>query len=247
MVSRLFLFRLDTRQKMFYTFPKNKRVAEMILIIDKNRKRGLTIAEIFHYMGILSLYTSPKDATARISSEYRAILVSSPEELPDALDYVNTLRKYSGKMPIFSVSAEGYSSPIFDKCFPDDISSSVLVSEIITLQEEMGLPSLGKYLLSGLDAGCDIGEVRYFSEKLNFTKTETMIIRYLIVMHPTLVKAEDIMKHSHNPLKTALPEGIRTHISKINSKFKKAKGRNLITSIPSEGYAILTPLLKEKV
>ena len=219
----------------------------MILIIDKSRKRGQTLAEIFHYMGILSLYTSPNGAPSEISSEYRAILVSEPSELPDEADYITSLRRYSGKIPIFAISEGGCKKELFDLAFDDGISSSALVSEIIRYQEKNELPSLGKYLLAGLDAGCDLGEVRYFSEKLSFTKTETMIIRYLILMHPTFVSAKDIIKHSHKPAKAPEISSIRTHISKINSKFKGSRGKILITSEPGLGYAILTPLLKEKI
>lgn len=219
----------------------------MILIIDKSRKRGQTLAEIFHFMGILSFYTQPSAAAKEISGEYRAVLMSEPNELPDCEDYIATLRKYSGKIPIFSISRDKCNEKIFDKSFEDGISSSSLVCQIVEYQEKNGLPSLGKYLLAGLDAGCDLGEVRHFSEKLSFTKTETMIIRYLIIMHPTFVSASDIIKHSHKPTKTPEPSSIRTHISKINAKFKRYRGRALIASLPGLGYAILTPELRERL
>ncbi len=219
----------------------------MVLIIDRNKKRGQTLAEIFHFMGVLSLYTQPSAAASEISSEYRAVLISEPEELPDPEDYTAMLRSYSPGIPIFAISREPVSYTFFDGMFQDGISSSVLVSEIVKYQEERGLPSLGQYLLAGLDAGCDLGEVRYFSEALNMTKTETMIIRYLIATYPTPASSEKILKHTHKPTKLPERSSIRTHISKINSKFEAQRGRSLIVSVPGEGYTVLTPELANKI
>lgn len=218
----------------------------MILIIDRNKKRGETLAEIFHFMGVLSLYTQPSSAISELSPEYRAILISEPSGLPAPEDYVATLRRYSASIPIFAISGEECRYECFDGIFSDNISSSALVSAIVAYQEERELPSLGKYLLAGLDAGCDLGEVRYFSEGLGMTKTETMIIRYLIATYPTPASAEKILKHTHKPTKLPERSSIRTHISKINSKFEAIRGKSLIVSVPGEGYTVLTPELASK-
>ena len=218
----------------------------MILIIDKNKKRGQTIAEIFHFMGILSFSTLAHEAASEISTEYRAILISEPTALPDYKDYLYNLRKYSYNIPIFALSSEVKEPEGFDGVFPEDISSSLLLSKIISYQESMGLPSLGKYLLAGIDAGCDLGEVRHFSEGMKMTKTETMIIRYLIVTYPRPMNAEKILKHTHKQAKLPAPSAIRTHISKINSKFYSHRGRNLIVSVPGAGYTVLTPEMANK-
>jgi len=215
----------------------------MVLIIDKNKKRGETLSEIFHFMGVLSLNTAPSLAPSQISFEYRAILISAPESLPDPENYVAMLRDYSGKIPIFALTDRDDGLGCFDGIFPEDISSSALVAAIVEYQEKKGLPSLGKYLLAGLDAGCDIGDVRFFSEGLSMTKTETMIIRYLIATYPRPVSTDDILRHTHKPTKLPDRSSIRTHISKINSKFEALRGRNLIISIPGEGYTVLTPEL----
>jgi DNA-binding response OmpR family regulator len=108
------------------------------------------------------------------------------------------------------------------------------------------LPSLGKYLLAGLDLGCDIPKPRYLSHPINFTKTETMIIRYLTVTYPDYVSAEDILRHSLKPGKIAEPSVIRAHISSINKKFKELRNRPLVISDPGKGYVILTPEINER-
>ena len=216
----------------------------MILIIDKNKKCRDSIRDIFYYMGILSMSVSPKEAFTEVSPKYRAVLISNPEDMSDMYDYVSRLRAYSGNIPIFSISRETFSksfTELFDRCYPENIYSSRLAADMVEYSEKRGLPSLGKYLLAGIDAGCDLTEVRHLSAKLDLTKTETMILRYLIVSYPTPKLPKDIIRFSFKP--TRLPEaaGIRTHISVINKKFHKLRGRYLIESLPKEGYVIITP------
>ena len=199
-------------------------------------------------MGLLSFGTEPSRAYSEISKEYRAILISEPMALPDPGDYVFRLSKYSGTIPIFALSESPIPDSISSRIamvFPSDVYSSVLISSMIDYLEEHSLPSVGKYLLAGLDAGCDIGEVRYMSEKLNFTKTETMIIRYLTVVYPTPKSAEDILAHTSKPGKLAEASVVRTHISSINKKFKLKRGRNLIIQAEEGGYHIATPEMPE--
>ena len=213
----------------------------MILVIDDNTKRKDTLCEIFHYMGILSFGTSAHKAYSELTDEYRAILVSEPNEMPDAREYLAELSKYAGKIPVFVLSDDpvpGCAS--ISARFPSDIYSSELVNSIINYLDERSLPSLGKYLLAGLDAGCDIGEVRFMSEKMSFTKSEAMIIRYLIVSYPNPKSARDILLHTSKPGKLPDPSVIRTHISVINKKFKASRERNLIAQTEC-GYRIITP------
>ena len=216
----------------------------MILIIDKNKKRRDTISDIFHYMGILSYAIEPERAYSEISADYRAVLISEPRDFTDAPDYIKRLRQYCGITPIFTISDEepdGYINELADMTFSGNISSSVLVNSIIDYQEQRNLPSLGKYLLMGLDAGCDLGEVRYMSHPLSFTKTETMILRYLTITYPRYADYRDILRHCFRSTRSPEPPSIRTHISIINKKFRLHKGRPLISSNPGEGYIIATP------
>ena len=222
-------------------------LTQMILIIDKSKKERTTVSEMFHYMGILSYAVTPQAAFSEISTKYRAILITNPDSFPDITDYISRLRRYSANIPIFALSPYPERKDIpADGTFDYDIYSSTLVNEVIKYQEERSLPSLGKYLIAGLDLGCDIPTPRYFAEPLKLTKTETMIVRYLTVAYPSYASAEEILKHSLKPGKIAEPSVIRAHISSINKKFFLLKGRSLIISSPGSGYVIATPEILEK-
>jgi len=93
---------------------------KMILIIDKDKKERETISDIFYYMGIISYPVSPTEAYSELSPVYKAVLISNPENIPDLADYVNRLRGYSRKTPVFSISQnpdDPELNKIFDICF----------------------------------------------------------------------------------------------------------------------------------
>lgn len=218
----------------------------MILLIDNNKGRRDTLCEIFHYMGILSFGTDSEGAFSHFNADYRAILISEPAELTDACDYIRRLKAHTGRTPVFTTSRDRLPYALRGEvaiAFDDDVSSSDMISEMIEYLDGLGLPSPGKYLLAGLDAGCDLNEVRYMSQHMDFTKTETMILRYLILTYPRQIKAEELLKHTFKPGRTPEPSCIRTHISAINKKFSRLRGRILVTSDGGEGYTILTPEL----
>ena len=85
------------------------------------------------------------------------------------------------------------------------------------------------------------GGVNYFDTRINFTKTEAMILRYLIRSYPLPKNAESILKYSFRPSRTPEPASIRTHISIMNKKLEAATGRRMIILEPGRGYLITTP------
>ena len=60
----------------------------MILVIDKNRKNALCVADMFFYMGVLAKAATLSEAFSEISNTYRAILLLSPRSYPDAEDFI---------------------------------------------------------------------------------------------------------------------------------------------------------------
>ena len=216
----------------------------MVLIIHANKRKAQAISDIFYYMGVLSYAAAPIEAFSEISALYRAALVVDPEELPDTASFVDKLRSYGRGVPIFSVSAQyPYHdlTEIFDGCFPDDIYSSNLIEEIVKYQKEHNLPLSTQYTLSGIDASCDADAVRIFDSPLTFTKTETMILRYLTVAYPEPKDAGSILRYAFKPHRKPEEASIRTHVSVMNKKFREIRGRNLFLAIPNEGYVISTP------
>ena len=227
----------------------------LILVIDKSEKNATTIADIFYYMGILSAVSTPERALSDVSNRYTAIIVSDPERIPSVKELVSSLREYSLGAPVFALSDDTdmllnsdfdvYSA--FDIVIPQNSYSSDVVSKIITYQRERSMKLTGTYKLAGIDASIFSKTVTYFDTPLKFTKTETMIIRYMISVYPTYAKAKDVLKFAFKINNRPELSNIRTHISVINKKFREITGRNLIFSEQKMGYSILTPIKEREL
>lgn len=214
----------------------------MILIISSTKKKAQAISDIFYYMGVLSYAATPSEALSEISSLYRALIILDPEELADAEDYLSRIRSYSSKIPIFTLS-DGKDSlhNSFDGVFENSIYSSTLIERIAYYQKQHALPLSAHYRLAGIDASCYLKHVKAFDDLIGFTKTETMILRYLIASYPIPQSSSEIIKYSFKPSRRPELTSIRTHISVMNKKFREVRGRNLFLSIPGEGYVVATP------
>ena len=216
----------------------------MVLIVSSAKKKAKSISDIFYYMGVLSYAATPYEATSEISGMYRAVLVLDPEELPDADNFVERLRNYNALVPVFALSDSinncNYHK-IFDKVFEGDIYSSTLVEEIVSYQSERKLPLTAHYRLAGIDASCNKAHVTVFDKSVTFTKTETMMLRYLIASYPAPQDAKSIIKYAFKPSRKPETSSIRTHVSVMNKKFREVRERNLFVNIPDRGYAVSTP------
>ncbi|MBQ9069852.1 MAG: helix-turn-helix domain-containing protein [Clostridia bacterium] len=214
----------------------------MILIIDKSLKNAATISDIFHYMGIVSGISAPERAVNEISNRYHAILIPSPERIPAHEELIRSLRTYSLGAPIFAltsnISDPGFDVTLFDKVFDNNSTSSSVAVSILKYQDSRVMKFIGNYLLAGIDASIFQNSVTYFDIPISFTKTETMILRYLISAYPNRAKAEDILKYAFKFENKPEITNIRTHISSINKKFNNLTGRNLIFSEARLGYII---------
>ena len=225
----------------------------MVLIISSSKKRAQLINDIFYYMGVISHAVTPSEAYSEFSGIYRAALVIEPDSLPDAEDFVTKLRSYACGVPIFAISdTKNYSEKIFDGSFQGSIYSSTLVEEIVRYQSEHRLPLSAHYRLAGIDASCTNERVSVFDKAVSFTKTETMIQRYLIACYPTPQNAKRIVKYAYKPTKKPEISSIRTHVSVMNKKFRELTGKNLFLAMDKEGYVVSTPevagvLTKEQV
>ena len=216
----------------------------MVLIVSSSKKKAQSISDIFYYMGVLSYATTPYEATSEISGMYRAVLVLDPEELPDADNFIERLRTYNSLIPIFALSdsCNNYCcQKIFDKVFKGDIYSSALIEEIVAYQSERKLPLTAHYRLAGIDASCSKARVTVFDKFVTFTKTETMMLRYLIASYPAPQDAKSIIKYAFKPLRRPETASIRTHVSVMNKKFREVRERNLFVNIPDRGYTVSTP------
>ncbi len=221
----------------------------MILIIDQAFRKAKTLSEIFYYMGVISTPTTPDRALRQVNNRHRAIIISNPEDLiwPDEL--ILALKKLSLGSPIFALCSDRIDfiskhkrlSQMFDEVYNDRTFSSTFMRSIAKYQRAHNLPVAGDYKLAGLDASVFRDGIYYFDTPIPFTKTESMIIRYLIRIYPTPARLTDIMKHAFKQSKRTELSNIRTHISFINKKHKEYIGRPLIFSEMRVGYRILTP------
>ena len=215
----------------------------MLLIIDTNKRRAESISDIFYYMGILSRAATPNEAFAEISSAYKAVIISAPDTFPDIRDFKEKLSSYLS-VPMYSISEnpndKSYKG-LFRACFNENIYSSALAVNIANDLKLQNLSPIGTYRLSGIDASCDSTHATALGHTLPFTKTELMILRYLISSYSLPQTPKNILKYAFKPGKQPDISGIRTHISVMNKKFRQILNRNLIISIPDQGYVIATP------
>ena len=218
----------------------------MVLIISPSRKTAEVISDMFYYMGVISYAATPTEALSEFSGLYRAALVIHPEALPDRTDFVSKLRSYARSVPIFAISDSTDGNAAFDTVYPDSIYSSTLLEHIVRYQSERSLPLSAHYRLAGIDASCTSERVTHFDKPISFTKTQTMILRYLIATYPVPQSAKRIVKYAYKPTKKPEVASIRTHLSVMNKRYREISGKNLCLSIENDGYVIATPkIIKE--
>ena len=209
----------------------------------------MDIAEIFYFMGYLTHGTTPHGALSEISTLYRAVIIAEPESIPDIEDYLSRLRGYSSSVPIFAIcqsEPEVRYRSLFGTVFKNGTFSPTLAASISEYLDERGLEVMGDYRLAGIDASVTRTGVYYFSTRLGLTKTEVMILRFLIRSYPIPRDTQTVLKYAYRPTRCPETAGVRTHISIMNKKFRELTGRNLIASLPGRGYVILTPEIAEK-
>lgn len=216
----------------------------MILVIDKTLHRAAAYADMLHYMGVVARAEGYKTALAEASLCYRAAVIVNPTDLPDMQDYLRRLASYIGKAPIFAIVGNREDIPRtvgFADCFDDGIYSSTLMCRIADYCAKNALKVPGTYVLSGIDASIDRGEVMLFDTAIPLTRTERMILRYLISVYPSSADAEKILKYAYRPSRRPEESSVRAHICIINKKFRKIIGRSLISHKCGEGYSVITP------
>lgn len=215
----------------------------MLLIIDNLQSNANSAADIFNFMGVVSYGITPDHAPSEFKNRHRAILFVHPERMRCHADLVTMARTYSLDTQIFAIFNESENvelASLFDKVFPDGALSSKIVYDILTYQTDRGNGSIGMYRLAGIEASVHNSETTYFDVPVNLTKTETMILRYLIASFPMARKAKDILKYAFRSGKTPETSSIRAHISSINKKFSRLAERYIISNEHGAGYSIST-------
>lgn len=210
----------------------------MILVIDKTKKKAEQTSGVFRYMGVLATPCAPTDAARIFSHIYRAILIVEPKSMPELTFMLPKLDHKKLGIPLFALShAE---DPRFDLTISPSKSSASVLTEMNKYIVSQKLKPIGEYMMCGIDATVTKGNATYLGSRLPFTRTELMILKYLMVNYPSPRSVSDILSHSFNPSRSPEPGGVRTHISVMNKKFRTKYGRNIIEHVPGTGYVLLT-------
>lgn len=216
----------------------------MLLIISQSKRNARPIADTFRFMSILAYVATPHEALSEVSPMYRAALILNPSGLPDVIDYVKRLKSYKSDMPVFALT-EGeppsFYPDVFEGTFSNEIFTPSLAASIISYANQNHRAKIGDYRLAGFDASSDKVGVSYFYNEIKLTRTEAMILRYLIRSYPIPKASKDIVKYAFKASHAPEPTSIRTHISLMNKKFKSSLGKRMITFAPNQGYIIITP------
>ncbi len=216
----------------------------MVLVIHRSEAMAQAAVDMFRYMDILAYGVRPKEAYAEVSARYRAVLMLYPEQLPDLTDFVQRLRMMAGTVPLFAISdaLSAQDKQAFLHVFATGVMSSTVATEIIRISQAAGLPCIGDYRLSGIDASYHLYDCLAHGMPLSLTATEGRIVRFLIRAYPAPVNAADMLPYVFSPAKLPDVTTVRTHICAINRKCRTHKRSPLIELVPHGGYRIATPV-----
>ncbi len=228
---------------MIYLNVIAKKDCTMILIIDNDKGSAQAIADIFSFMGIISRAATPTEALKEISLKYKAVILHRPEYMPDAEAMARIiLSQYN--MPIFTVSSNRgmyEKCKLFTKNYDCNTEMTKTAESIVSTVSQVLDIEFGYYRTAGIEIAPRHGRTTMLGVPIPLTKTETAIMRYLILTYPIPQSAKDIIKYAFKPSKQPELTSIRTHLSLMNKKFKSVISRNIIISIQEKGYVISTP------
>ena len=220
----------------------------MILIISRKKSAARNLTEALKTIGILSYPITASETFKEISPMYRAVVVIDPGFLADIKHFIDSIHSYVKNIPVYAVYTEpiGEEAKYFVNTISDRAYTGTLINDLADYLHDNSLPCVGDYRLAGINASADLGEVLYFDRHVDLTKTQSLILRFLLRSYPNPKKAETIIKYIYKPSKSPEPSSIRTHICKINESFKAIFGDPIIASPNGLGYVIYTPELKKR-
>lgn len=213
----------------------------MVLIVSQKLKVAVEWSDAFYYMNILSYPCTPSAALNEISTSYNAVLIIEPNELPDAADFVRKLKNHTD-VSVFAVSdnpKDCKSRHVFDKVFTSAILSGNLAAQMLTYVRKKGVREFGSYVRRGLDIRCTERTPAYFLKYIKLTKTERIILSYLIVARHEHQHPNKILKYAFRYNRKPSVGCVRAHIAKINKKFEEQMECKIIGSEPGVGYYII--------
>ena len=211
----------------------------MILVISKSKRNAARVAESLNTMGYLAYGVAPGSALQEISPRYRAILISNCDEIVGLDIFLNNLSASPLNIPMFAIGNENRQG--ISEIYSPTLMLTTVIKKITRYLVINELPVIGRYKCAGFDCSSELRDVYYFDKRLSLTKTEKMIFRFLCRAYPLGVSAKDIIQYAIRPSHSPEPATIRTHISKMNRKFRAELSRKIIEFSDFGGYVIITP------
>ncbi len=210
----------------------------MILIINNSKQDALALSETFYYMGILSRGVTPREAKSEISPLYKAALLMDPEDIPLSDELIYVLRTQSSALIFGLTKSYGTEKYFFDAVLKNTFYSAETYESICSYFKNRDLPPPGIYRTQNIDASANLKLPLYMNSPLNFTKSETMILRTLISSYPIPKSSKDILKYAFRENRAPDRANVRTHISIMNKKFRDMHAKQLIEFSHDIGYTI---------
>ena len=207
----------------------------MLIITDFNKERRDALAELYHFMGVLTYAVSPNELKYSVDPGVNAILFASIDGIDAKSELLRELRTYTD-LPIFAITDTVIGG--FDQTFSHSETYPDILHEIRKHGELCGAHVIGEYERCGICVSAFAPGASFLGEPLPLTKSEIMILRYIIAIYPRPASAEGILKYAFRPSRSPEVSGVRTHISVMNKKFREAYGRCLISSDEREGYRL---------
>jgi len=211
----------------------------MILILSEDACARKTVSDMLYILGVICDEHSTSDEILPSASLYRAVFIALPGENIEG--YKQFVRRRLGNIPIFTVldrySLRDSRSDI-EYAFKYGEGIPQILSSVIKICKSRSLPPPCEYKRHGLDASFDLCGVYYNGRLLSLTKTETMIIRALIISYPKPLYASGILTLAFRSSRTPEVANVRTHISVINKKLLFLTGRRFISSNEAGKYIL---------
>ena len=107
------------------------------------------------------------------------------------------------------------------------------------------LPLIGEYAYAGLMIQCYRRPPLYYFLDVNVTKTQRMILSYLVHARFEQQSLKNISKYAFKYGNKRGENSIRTHIAKINDFFVTLTTRKIVGCNPGTGYYIFSPTNRE--
>ena len=217
----------------------------MVLFVSKSRRDAVTAADLFKLLNIVAYGANQAEALKEIAPRYHAVVLIDPEKFPDHIDFIKLIHSYQREMPIFALTDRPDLLPhpeLFADIESNNVRSAEYAYKMYDCLSRMGKPPIGIYNAGEVRSVCDMDHITYYGIRLDFTKMESAIIRFIMANHPFPQSTAQIIKYVYPRNKKPEEATVRTHISVINRKFKALfPSIDFILHVPHKGYKIKTP------